>query len=161
MQIDKSKLSARGGSVFGGETFVALDYKVGLVASYFNEEITSALINSAKDALEKYQVAEKNIKLVKVAGCVEIPLMLQHLAKSKEYDCLVALGAVVRGETSHFDYVAKIVTEGILKVMLEHHLPIGFGVLTTDNLEQAKERVNTGSVATSAALHSAHLIKQN
>ncbi|MEK7075417.1 MAG: 6,7-dimethyl-8-ribityllumazine synthase, partial [Patescibacteria group bacterium] len=107
-----------------------------------------------------YKLQDSLIKIYRVAGCVEIPVILKGLAENKQYDCLVAIGAVVRGETPHFDYVAKIVSEGILKIMLNFGIPVGFGILTTDNIKQAQARTSVGGAAVEAALQNARLLKE-
>ncbi len=141
MKIDQKK-----------EVFDASRLKVGIVVSRFNSEITDKLLESALRTLREYKVKEKNIKIVKVAGSVETPFVLQKLAKSKKFDCLVALGAVIKGETDHYTYVCKMAQEGVLRVMLDYSMPIGFGILMVDNLEQAKERIGSGGSAVSAVL---------
>ena len=102
---------------------------------------------------------EKNIRIVYVAGSVELPFALNKLALSKKYDFLVALGCVVKGETPHFDYVCKMAQEGILEVMLEENIPVGFGVLTVNNIRQARARIHVGAESALAALELA-LLKQ-
>ncbi|MBI4128243.1 MAG: 6,7-dimethyl-8-ribityllumazine synthase [Parcubacteria group bacterium] len=136
---------------------VASRAKVGVVVSRFNQEITNQLLGNANQALRRYRVKEKNVTVVSVAGSIEIPYALQHLARLKRYDCLVALGCVIRGATAHFDYVCKMVQEGVLRVMLDHHIPIGFGVLTVNTLEQAQARIHVGGEAVAAALELAIL----
>lgn len=139
--------------------FNAEAYKVGIVVSKFNNEITRGLLLSAKDTLMQYKVDESNITVAEVAGSVEIPVLLQAMAEQEKFDCLVALGAIIRGDTAHFDYVAKFVTEGILRVQLDYKLPIAFGVLTCDTQDQATSRISLGGGYTEAALHSARTIK--
>lgn len=134
-------------------------YKVGIVSAQFNTDITSGLLVSAKKMLAQYKVSPKNIRVEKVLGSIEIPLVLQQLAKTKQYDCLIAIGAIVKGETPHFDFVAKIVSEGVLRVMLDYSVPIGFGVLTANNIEQARARTDAGGQAVEAALNSLRVIK--
>lgn len=141
------------------EKFDASSYRAGLVVARFNYDITEALLASARKMLARYKVPEKNIKVLRVVGSVEVPLVLQKLAQTKNYDFLVAIGAVIRGETAHFDYVAKIVSEGVLRVMLDCAIPIGFSVLTTDTRDQAVARVKAGGEAVRAAIHSAKTIK--
>lgn len=128
--------------------------KAGIVAARRNSEITEKLLNSALIMLKKNGVDKKNIKVVSVAGSVEIPFALHKLAKNKtkKYDFLVALGCIIRGGTPHFDYVCKMAQEGVLEVMLEDDMPVGFGVLTVNNLKQAKARIHVGSEAALAAL---------
>ncbi len=147
MQIKKSDI----------KTFDAAHMKVGVVVANFNEEITGKLLKSAMDALAKCNIGKKNIRVVVVPGSVEIPFVLQKFAQSKKYDCLVALGAVIKGETDHYTYVCKIVQEGALRVMLDYSIPVGFGVLTANTLEQAKARTDFGGHAAAAALELASL----
>ena len=131
--------------------------KACIVVARWNYEITSKLLESALEALKKCKMSEKNIRMVHVAGSVEIPFALHKMAQTKKYDFLVAIGCVIRGETPHFDYVCKMAQEGVLKVMIEDNIPIGFGVLTMNNLEQAKERYHVGGEAALAALELAFL----
>ncbi len=137
--------------------FDASRFKVGVAVSRFNEEITAGLLESAIATFIEYKVKEKNIKIVSVAGSVEIPFALQKLAKTGKYRCLVALGAVIKGETEHYEYVCKMVQEGVLRVMLDHSIPVGFGILTTANLAQALARTKSGGGAAAAALELAAL----
>lgn len=137
--------------------FDASRFKVGVVVSRFNQGITDKLLESALKALREYKVKEKNIKVIPVAGSVETPIALQKLAKTKKYDCLVALGAVIKGETDHYTFVCKMAQEGVLRVMLDYSIPIGFGILMVNNLEQAKERVGSGGSAVSAVLELASI----
>lgn len=113
--------------------FNAGKYHVGMVVAQFNSDITNQILAEASKKLRKYNVSANNIKIVQVQGSVEIPVILQSMAKTKKYDCLLAIGAIIRGQTDHYHFVAKIVTEGILRVMLDYNLPIGFAVLTTSN----------------------------
>ncbi len=131
--------------------------KVGIVVARFNQSITDALLASAKSYLAECGVPEGSITIVSVAGCGEVPFALQKLAKTKQFDCLVALGCVIKGETPHFDYVCKMVQEGVLKVSLDEHVPIGFGVITVLTMEQAEARTGLGAQAASAALELALL----
>lgn len=131
--------------------------KVGIVVARFNQSITDALLASAKSYLAECGVLEGSITTVSVAGCGEVPFALQKLAKTRQFDCLVALGCVIKGETPHFDYVCKMVQEGILKVSLDEHIPVGFGVITVLTMEQAKARTALGAQAASAALELALL----
>jgi 6,7-dimethyl-8-ribityllumazine synthase len=114
--------------------------KVGIVCSRFNEFVVQALLDGAKRALAQRGVAEKNIEVFWVPGAFEIPVLARLMAVSQKYDALVALGAVIRGETAHFDYVAGPCADGIMQVQLETLIPIGFGVLTVENVEQAAAR---------------------
>jgi 6,7-dimethyl-8-ribityllumazine synthase len=126
--------------------------KVAIVLTRWNSEITEDLLANALENLKKCKVKDKNIRIVRVAGAVEIPFALHKLDKSKKYNFMVALGCVMKGETPHFDYVCKMAQEGILKVMLEDNIPVGFGVLTVNNPEQAKKRIHVGGEAVMAAL---------
>ena len=114
--------------------------KVGIVCSRFNEFVVNALLDGAKCALAKHGVKEKNIEIFWVPGAYEIPVMAKLMAVSQKYDALVALGAVIRGETAHFEYVAGPCAEGLMQVQLETLVPVGFGVLTVENVEQAAAR---------------------
>ena len=118
---------------------------IALVASEFNHFIVQQLVDGAVDALGRNGVAEKNISLVWVPGAYELPLAADVLAKAGRHDAVIALGAVIRGGTPHFDYVAGECSRGIAQVGLEHSLPVIFGVLTTDNVDQALERAGSGA----------------
>ena len=124
---------------------VAKNVKVALVASRFNELIVSKLINGAVDGLKRHNVQEDDIVLVWVPGAFEIPVIASKLAKSGKYDAVICLGAVIRGATSHYDYVCNEVSKGIAHVSLETGIPVLFGILTTDSIEQAIERAGTKS----------------
>ncbi|MBI3888746.1 6,7-dimethyl-8-ribityllumazine synthase [Candidatus Nomurabacteria bacterium] len=124
--------------------------KACVVLTRWNSEITDGLLVSALLALKKCKLSDKNIKIVHVSGAVELPFALHKMAK--KYDFMVALGCVIRGDTPHFDYVCKMAQEGILKVMLEDNIPVGFGVLSVNNLKQAKVRLHVGGEAALAAL---------
>lgn len=130
----------------------ALGKKVGVVTSRFNQEITQALLAEAKSELLKAGVKSEDCKFVSVAGAMEIPFALKKLALSEKFDCLVAIGCVIKGETPHFDYVCKMAQEGVLKVSLDHAIPVGFGVITVNTLEQARARLHVGGEAALAAL---------
>ncbi len=118
---------------------------IAIVASEFNHFIVQQLVDGAFDALSRNGVAEKNISLVWVPGAFELPLAADVLAKAGRHDAVIALGAVIRGGTPHFDYVAGECSRGIAQVGLEHGLPVIFGVLTTDNVDQALERAGSGA----------------
>lgn len=122
---------------------VAKDVRVAIVAARFNEFIVSKLIGGAVDALTRHDIPEDNITLAWVPGAFEIPVAAKKLAKSGRYDAVICLGAVIRGATSHYDYVCAEVSKGIAAVSLETELPVMFGVVTTDNIEQAIERAGT------------------
>lgn len=124
-------------------TFNAEGIKVGIVASRFNEFIVSKLISGAEDGLVRHNVKEDDITLAWVPGAFEIPLIAKKMAASGSYDAIICLGAVIRGATSHYDYVCNEVSKGIASVSLETGIPVMFGVVTTDNIEQAIERAGT------------------
>ncbi|MCR5289811.1 MAG: 6,7-dimethyl-8-ribityllumazine synthase [Treponema sp.] len=117
--------------------------KIGIVAARFNDFIVSRLVDGALDGLKRHGVSEDNITLAKVPGAFEIPLAAQHMAESKQYDAIICLGAVIRGSTSHYDYVCNEVSKGVSHVSLATGIPVMFGVLTTENIEQAVERSGT------------------
>lgn len=140
-------------------------YKFGIVVSRFNDFINSRLLDGALDALNRHGVREDDIVIVKVPGSFEIPLTAKKLAQSKKYDAIICLGAVIRGATPHFDYIAAEVSKGIANTALEVGIPISFGVLTTDNLEQAIERAgskigNKGWDAAVAALELVNVYRE-
>ena len=122
---------------------VAERLKIGIVAARFNEFIVSKLIGGAEDALKRHGVREDDIELAWVPGAFEIPLIAQKMAHSKKYDAVICLGAVIKGATSHYDYVCAEVSKGIATVSLNSNIPVMFGVLTTDSIEQAIERAGT------------------
>ncbi len=140
------------------QLFDASRWKIGIVVAQFNREITDKLLQSALTRAEEYKILSENITVVKVAGCIEIPLALQLLADSGDYTALLATGCVIRGETPHFDYVNKFVSEGVLRVTLDNKIPIGFGVLTCDNQAQAKARQHLGAEHLDAALQLAQAL---
>ncbi len=119
--------------------------KFGVVISRFNEFITQKLLGGARDALLRHGVSEGNIDVAWVPGAFEIPLAAQRLVQTKRYDAVICLGAVVRGATPHFEYIAAEVSKGIAKVGLDAGLPVSYGIITADNLEQAIERAGTKS----------------
>jgi len=138
--------------------------KFGVVVSRFNEFITRKLLDGAQDALLRHGVAKDDIDIAWVPGSFEIPLVTKALAQTKKYDAIICLGAVVRGATPHFEYIAAEVTKGIAKVGLDSGLPISYGVITTDTLEQAIERAGTkvgnkGFDAAVDAIEMANLLK--
>lgn len=122
---------------------VAQDIRVGIVASRFNEFITNKLLGGAIDALTRHGVAQDSIDVAWVPGAFEIPLIAATMAKSHNYDALICVGAVIRGSTTHYDYVCNEVAKGISSVSLTSGIPVMFGVLTTENIEQAIERAGT------------------
>lgn len=150
--------------IFEGK-LIAEGLRFAIVASRFNDFIVERLIGGALDALIRSGAEEKDIEIFKVPGAFEIPLVAKKLASSKRYSAIICLGAVIRGATPHFDYVANEVSKGIATVSLETGVPVTFGVLTTDNLEQAIERAgskagNKGWDAAIAAIEMANLIKE-
>lgn len=139
--------------------------KVGIVASRFNEFITSKLLEGALDGLLRHDVKDEDIHVAWVPGAFEIPLIASKMAKSGSYDAVICLGAVIRGATSHYDYVCSEVSKGIASVSLESGIPVLFGVLTTENIEQAIERAGTkagnkGYDCALSAIEMANLIRQ-
>lgn len=122
---------------------VSKSIRVGIVAARFNEFITSKLLGGARDGLLRHDVRDEDIDLAWVPGAFEIPLIASKMAKSGKYDAVICLGAVIRGATSHYDYVCNEVSKGIATVSLESGIPVLFGVLTTENIEQAIERAGT------------------
>lgn len=140
--------------------------RIGVAISRYNTEITSALLNSCFQTLLQHGMDENRIQVVEVPGAFELPYACQKMALTKKFDALIALGAIVRGGTPHFDYVAEAATQGVTNVALKHHIPIIFGVLTTDNQEQALDRIQGGKhgdkgvEAALTALRMAELAKQ-
>lgn len=137
-----------------GDFIPPQDARFALVAARFNSFIVQNLVNGAVDALRRHGVADTNLELIWTPGSFELPLAAQRLAASERYDGLVALGAVIRGGTPHFEYVAGECVKGLASVALQYHLPIGFGVLTVDTIDQAVERAGTkaGNKGAEAAL---------
>ena len=138
--------------------------KFGVVVTRFNEFITKKLLEGAQDALLRHGVNEEDIDIAWVPGSFEIPLVAKKLAQTKRYDAIICLGAVIRGATPHFEYIAAEVTKGIAKVGLEAELPVSYGVITPDTLEQAIERAGTkagnrGFDAAVNAIEMANLLK--
>ena len=129
-------------NVFEGKV-VSEGMKVGIVAARFNEFIVSKLVAGAQDALVRHDVKEEDIDLAWVPGAFEIPLIASKMAKSGKYDAVIALGAVIRGSTTHYDYVCSEVSKGIANVSLNSDIPVMFGVITTENIEKAIERAGT------------------
>lgn len=143
---------------------IAENLKFAIVAGRFNEFITNKLIGGALDALKRHGADENNIELVWVPGSFEIPLIAKKLAEQKRFDAVICLGAVIRGATPHFDYVSSEVSKGVANVGLETGVPVIFGVLTTDTIEQAIERAGTkagnkGFDAAMTAIETANLVK--
>lgn len=119
------------------------ELKVGIVAARFNEFITSKLVSGSEDALLRHGVASENIHIAWVPGAFEIPLVAKKMAKSGKYDFVLTLGAVIKGSTPHFDYVCAEVSKGVAHIALESEVPVIFGVLTTNSIEEAIERAGT------------------
>lgn len=119
------------------------NHKFGIVIGRFNEFIGSKLLDGSLDALKRHGASEDNIEVAWAPGAFEIPLVAKKMAKSKKYDAIICLGAVIRGATPHFDYVSAEVSKGIAHVTLETEVPVIFGILTTDSIEQAIERAGT------------------
>jgi 6,7-dimethyl-8-ribityllumazine synthase len=145
--------------------FDAKGLKAVLVASRFNDFIVGRLIEGAVDALVRHGGSEDDITLVRVPGAFEIPQVLRKVVKSGKYDLVVALGAVIRGSTPHFDFIASEVAKGVAVIALESSVPVSFGVLTTDTIEQAIERAgskagNKGAEAVMSAIETANVMKQ-
>jgi 6,7-dimethyl-8-ribityllumazine synthase len=144
---------------------IAKDTKVGIIVGRFNEFIGSKLLSGAIDALKRHGAEEENIELAWVPGAFEIPLAAKKMVKTGNYDAVICLGAVIKGSTPHFDYVSAEVTKGIANVSLDAEIPVIFGVLTTDTIEQAIERAGTkagnkGFDAAVTAIEMIDLLKQ-
>ncbi len=144
---------------------VASGIRVGVVAARFNEFITSKLLSGAMDGLVRHDVREEDVHVAWVPGAFEIPLIASKMAKSGKYDAIICLGAVIRGSTSHYDYVCSEVSKGIAAVGLDSGIPVLFGVLTTENIEQAIERAGTkvgnkGYDCALSAIEMVNLIRQ-
>jgi len=144
---------------------IATGLKFALVVSRFNNFITAKLLDGAVDVLKRHGVDEKSISVVYVPGAFEIPVAAKKLAKSGKHDAIICLGAVIRGETPHFEYVAGEVTKGVAQVALESDVPVSFGVLTCDATEQAMERSgakagNKGADAAISAIEMVNLLKK-
>lgn len=157
MAIDLSK-------VIEGE-LTARDLRFGIVMTRFNEFVVEPLLRGALDALKRHGAAEKQIEIIRVPGAFDMPIVVRKLAMSRRYEALIALGAVIRGQTPHFDYVAGECASGLARIALESGVPVGFGVLTTDTMEQAVDRAggkagNKGADAALAALEMANLLRR-
>ena len=144
---------------------VAEGIKIGIVASRFNEFIVSKLIAGAKDALIRHDVKDDDITLAWVPGAFEIPVVAKKMAKSGKYDAIICLGTVIRGATSHYDYVCNEVSKGIAAASMETEIPVMFGIVTTENIEQAIERAGTkagnkGYDCALGAIEMVNLLKQ-
>ncbi len=146
-------------------TLSAKGFTFGIIASRFNDFITGRLVDGALDGLLRHGAADGDVAVVRVPGAFEIPLAAQRLARAKKYDALICLGAVIRGATPHFEYVSSEVSKGVAAVSLETGVPVIFGVLTTDTIEQAIERAgsksgNKGWDAALSAIEMVSLLKQ-
>ena len=145
---------------------IAHDAKIAIVVSRFNSFINEHLLSGALDVLKRQgEVNEDNITVVRVPGAIEIPLTVKKLAQSKRFDAIVALGCVIRGATYHFEIVANESAKGLTQVMLENNIPVAFGILTTDNIDQAVQRAgskagNKGAEAALSALEMINVLKQ-
>lgn len=151
------------GKLYEG-SLVGKGLKFGIVVSRFNEFITNKLLSGAQDALKRHDVAEEDVDIAWVPGAFEIPVVARKMAQSNKYNAVVCLGAVVRGSTPHFEYVASEVSKGVAKISLETGLPVTYGVITADTLEQAIERAGTkagnrGFDAAVDAIEMANLMK--
>lgn len=145
--------------------FDGRNVKIAIVAGRFNEFITSKLIGGALDVLKRNDVSEENIDIAWVPGAFEIPLIAKKLANTQKYDAIITLGAVIKGSTPHFDYVCSEVSKGVAQISLQSELPVIFGVLTTNNIEEAIERAGTkagnkGADAAFSAIEMINLIKE-
>ena len=145
--------------------FNGKDLRVGIVAGRFNEFITSKLVEGAIDGLVRHETSTDNIETAWVPGAFEIPLIAKKMANSKKYDVVITLGAVIKGSTPHFDYVSAEVSKGVAHVAMDSEIPVIFGVLTTNSIEEAIERAGTkagnkGFEAALSAIEMVNLIKQ-
>jgi 6,7-dimethyl-8-ribityllumazine synthase len=139
--------------------------KIGIVVSRFNHFITEKLLEGALDGVTSHGGEDQNITVVRVPGAFEIPLVAERMAASGKYDALVCLGAVIRGDTPHFEYVSDAVTRGVGKTVWDYRIPVGFGILTTNNVQQAMERAgskdaNKGYEAALTAIEMVNIIRQ-
>lgn len=149
---------------FEGQLTTTNEDRFCIIVSRFNDFIGSKLLAGAIDELKRHGVVENNIDVVKVPGAFEIPVIAQKCASTKKYDAVITLGAVIKGSTPHFDYVSAEVSKGVAQVSLQTGVPVIFGVLTTDNIEQAIERAGTkagnkGADAAKTAIEMANLVK--
>ena len=139
--------------------------RFGILVSRFNHFVTEKLLEGALDALKSHRCRDEDVTVVRVPGAFELPLAAEKLAGSRNYDALVCLGAVIRGDTPHFEYVSEAVTHGIVQVIARHQIPIGFGVLTTNDVQQAMDRSgskdsNKGYEAALTAIEMVNAIRQ-
>ncbi len=141
------------------------NYNVAIVVSQFNSEITNELLFTTQERLKNYNFRLEDIDVFHVPGVVEIPIILQNLAHSNKYDAIIALGSVIRGETTHYDYVCQQVSQGCHNIMLSENIPIIFGILTTETRQQAIDRIDgthskKGEEFADATIHMIELIRQ-
>lgn len=158
MSKDRSYQELEGKLEAGGK-------KYAIVVSRFNSNITELLLSGARECLKDHGATDSDIKIVNVPGAFELPSTASKLASTKNYDAIICLGVVIRGETPHFDYVCSVAADGISRVAENHQLPVIFGVLTTDNLEQAQKRSGTkgenkGWEASMAAIEMVNLFRE-
>ena len=148
-------------NVIEGNIVASENFKIGIIASRFNDFVVGRLVEGTLDGLKRHNVKDENITLAKVPGAFEIPVVAKKMAESKKFDAIICLGAVIRGATSHYDYVCNEVSKGIAQVSLESGLPVLFGVLTTENIEQAVERSGSkaGNKGTECALAAIEMIQ--
>lgn len=149
---------------YEGQLTTTINDKFCIIVSRFNDFIGTKLLDGAIDELKRHGVTDENIEIVRVPGAFEIPIIAQKCAKSGKYNAIITLGAVIKGSTSHYDYVCAEVSKGVAQVSLQTGIPVIFGVLTTDNIEQAIERAGTkagnkGSDAAKTAIEMANLVK--
>jgi 6,7-dimethyl-8-ribityllumazine synthase len=146
-------------------TFTAVGGNYAIVVGRWNSFVVESLLEGALDSLRRHGVADDNITIVRAPGAFEIPLVCQKVADSKNYDAIIALGAVIRGGTPHFEYVAGECVKGLAQVSMQYSVPVSFGVLTVDSIEQAIERAGTkagnkGEEAAMSAIEMVSLLKQ-
>jgi 6,7-dimethyl-8-ribityllumazine synthase len=139
---------------------IARDLRFAILATRFNEFVVDGLVRGAVDALKRHGAADKNIELVRVPGCYDMPLVARKVAASKRYDAIVALGCVIRGQTAHFDFVAGECASGLARVQHDLGIPVAFGVITSETLEQAIDRAGAkaGNKGTDAAVTAIELV---
>ena len=152
------------GTVYEGH-LVGTGLKIGIVVARFNEFITSKLLGGAEDALRRHGIEDSDVAIAWVPGAYEIPLVAKKMAASGKYDAVITLGTVIRGSTPHFDFVCNEVAKGVAAINMQEGIPVIFGVLTTDTIEQAIERAGTkagnkGWDAATSAIEMANLLKQ-
>ncbi len=140
--------------------FDASHFKVGIVAAQFNEHITDPMLEHCTQTLQKdFQVLENNITVTRVPGAADAPAVLSAMAKSKKFDALIVIGAVIRGETAHFDFVSDLITQGVRQIQVDSAIPVAFGVIMCNTQVQAKNRIILGQEFAAAAMHTARAIQ--